>query len=76
MAMKPVLRQMRGPGMNKGLKKPRHAKFSDPETTSGKSYGASGGPVSGGRSYGKAARYDTGKTSYLSTTISGRDWGG
>lgn len=25
--MKPAVRQMRGPGMNKGLKKPRHAKF-------------------------------------------------
>ncbi|HEY7822212.1 MAG TPA: hypothetical protein VIG24_05245, partial [Acidimicrobiia bacterium] len=30
--MKPAVRQMRGPGMNKGLKKPRHGKFPKPET--------------------------------------------
>lgn len=28
----PKIRQMRGPGMNKGLKKPRHGKFPKPET--------------------------------------------
>lgn len=27
------VRQMRGPGMNKGLKKPRHGQFKDPEPT-------------------------------------------
>lgn len=27
---KPAVRQMRGPGMNKGLKKPRHAQFNVP----------------------------------------------
>lgn len=28
------IRQMRGPGMNKGLKKPRHGKFSDTSSAS------------------------------------------
>jgi hypothetical protein len=27
----PAVRQMRGPGMNKGLKKPRHGKFANPD---------------------------------------------
>lgn len=33
----PLVRQMRGPGMNKGLKKPRHGKFytgEEPESSS------------------------------------------
>ena len=35
--MKPVVRQMRGPGMNKGLKKPRHGTIKKvPETKSSK----------------------------------------
>lgn len=32
---KPAVRQMRGPGMNKGLKKPRYGKFSKAETGAG-----------------------------------------
>ena len=30
---KPAVRQMRGPGMNKGLKKPRHGQFNVPKPT-------------------------------------------
>jgi len=31
-AIQPKVRQMRGPGMNKGLKKPRHGQFARPES--------------------------------------------
>lgn len=62
----PTVRQMRGPGMNKGLKKPRHGKFSTAET------GQSGGPSvpRPGQSPSDPSRNDYSKgKSYLSKRI-------
>lgn len=60
--MKPVVRQMRGPGMNKGLKKPRHGHIKKPEPlkTPGRS-----GPQSSSRDL---KDYSKG-TSYLSKNL-------
>lgn len=61
------VRQMRGPGMNKGLKKPRHAKFPN---TNAKS------PSTGARSSGSRSDYKKGATgSYISTELGHRLWG-
>lgn len=54
MAVKKV-RQMRGPGMNKGLKKPRHAKFYTPSKEDEKKT--------------RASAKDTLPSSYLSDTV-------
>ena len=63
--MKPVVRQMRGPGMNKGLKKPRHGQFKDPEPA--KKSSAMMRAESQGSS-GERKDYSKGK-SYLSSNI-------
>jgi hypothetical protein len=48
----PAVRQMRGPGMNRGLKKPRHGQFSESEPATKRSramIAAEGGSSSGPR---------------------------
>lgn len=58
---KKAVRQMRGPGMNKGLKKPRHAKF----------YSENG--ENGGKSAGKGTKSSTKgekSSSYLGGSMS------
>ena len=42
----PAVRQFRGPGMNKGLKKPRHGKFANPDSESSSGASKSSGAVS------------------------------
>jgi hypothetical protein len=56
----PAVRQMRGPGMNKGLKKPRHGQFPNPDAEQSRS--SSAGPK------GKQLT-PTEKPSYLSATL-------
>ena len=64
--MKKAVRQMRGPGMNKGLKKPRHGKFS----------GTSKSPSAGGNSSARRNDYKKGSAgSYLSPDLGGSQWG-
>lgn len=61
--MKPAVRQMRGPGMNKGLKKPRHGQFSAPKPTKSSTPKPAGDASSSSKkSYKKG-------TSYLSKNI-------
>ena len=62
--MKPAVRQMRGPGMNKGLKKPRHGQFKGPEAAKKSSAVSAEAPGSTGerKDYSKS-------TSYLSRNI-------
>lgn len=83
--MKPVVRQMRGPGMNKGLKKPRHGKFPNPDSEKGPSGGSraakaaapsvapSAAPFADRNNYSKGTpKKDPGGTqSYLSKNV----WG-
>jgi hypothetical protein len=64
--MKPVVRQMRGPGMNKGLKKPRHGQFKDPEPAAKKSAAMRSAEAQG--SSGERKNYSKG-SSYLSGNI-------
>jgi hypothetical protein len=52
----PAVRQVRGPGMNKGLKKPRYGKFAKPDAE--KSQSSSSKPLT-----------PTEKPSYLSKTL-------
>lgn len=52
----PSVRQTRGPGMNKGLKKPRYGKFPNPDTMPGSTTT-------------KAAKAADPTTSYLSGTL-------
>lgn len=56
----PAVRQMRGPGMNKGLKKPRHGQFPKGGSTESRSTPT----PSGGKK-----RAPTEKPSYLSKTL-------
>jgi hypothetical protein len=63
--MKPAVRQMRGPGMNKGLKKPRHGQFKDPEPAKKSSAPRGAEPQS---SSGERKDYSKG-SSYLSGNL-------
>ena len=69
---KPAVRQMRGPGMNKGLKKPRHGQFaqSGAAKTSKPLTDAQGGSRDGSNNYKKARA-----KSYLSENLDGKPWG-
>lgn len=61
--MKPVVRQMRGPGMNKGLKKPRHGHIKKPEPIGKQSRAAAGATP------GNPSRNDYSKKTYLSSNV-------
>jgi hypothetical protein len=67
----PAVRQQRGPGMNRGLKKPRHGQFKEPEAATKRSramIAAEGGTSGSQRSDYKKA----GSGSYLSGNLWGR----
>lgn len=72
--MKPAVRQMRGPGMNKGLKKPRHGQVKKPEPLkkSRSSTSAESGSSSGSSSGQRKDYKKNSSSSYLSKTV----WGG
>lgn len=63
--MKKAVRQMRGPGMNKGLKKPRRNKFPNTSDKPSKS-----SPAARSNDYKKA-----GQNSYISSELGHRLWG-
>jgi hypothetical protein len=60
----PAVRQMRGPGMNKGLKKPRHGQFTTPDATKASQRVESAGSEGSSRN-----DYSKGSSSYLSGNI-------
>jgi hypothetical protein len=59
-----AVRQMRGPGMNKGLKKPRHGQFTASEPTKASQRADRAGPEGSSRN-----DYSKGSSSYLSSTL-------
>lgn len=63
--MKPAVRQMRGPGMNKGLKKPRYGTIKKPQPTKSSSANT---PAGSPGSSGERKDYSKG-SSYLSKNI-------
>jgi hypothetical protein len=56
-AGEPQVRQMRGPGMNKGLKKPRHGQFANPDAEERSRSGGARGSSGSQNDYSKGSSY-------------------